>query len=70
MTLAQYLSVGWSPNLSVFRPDRVMYGSDFPNLPYAWDRELRRFSKLDLPGDAPAMILGKNAAEFYGITIR
>lgn len=70
MTLAQYLSVSWSPNLSAFRPDRVMYGSDFPNLPYAWDRELRRFSKLDLPGDAPAMILGKNAAEFYGITIR
>jgi predicted TIM-barrel fold metal-dependent hydrolase len=70
MTLAQYLSVTWSPNLSAFRPDRVMYGSDFPNLPYAWDRELRRFSKLDLPEDTLAMILGKNAAEFYGITIR
>jgi predicted TIM-barrel fold metal-dependent hydrolase len=67
MTLAQYLSDSWSPDLSVFRPDRVMYGSDFPNLPYAWDRELKRFSKLNLSDDTQAMILGKNAAEFYAI---
>jgi predicted TIM-barrel fold metal-dependent hydrolase len=68
MTLAQYLSESWSPNLSAFRSDRIMYGSDFPNLPYAWDRELRRFSRLDLPEDSLAMILGKNAAEFFTIT--
>jgi len=70
MALAQYLSDSWSPDLSAFRPDRVMYGSDFPNLPYAWDRELRRFSKLNLPEDSLAMILGKNAAEFYAIPSR
>ena len=68
MTLAQYLSASWSPNLSSYRSDRVMYGSDFPNLPYAWDRELRRFSKLNLPEDSLAMILGKNAVEFYSLT--
>jgi len=67
MTLAQYLSESWSPNLSAFRPDRVMYGSDFPNLPYAWDRELRRFSKLELSEDSLAMILGKNAVKLYAI---
>jgi len=68
MTLAQYLSVDWSPDLSAFRPDRIMYGSDFPNLPYAWDRELKRLCSMDLPADSLAMLLGKNAAEFYSIT--
>ncbi len=68
MTLAQYLSDDWSPNLSAFRPDRIMYGSDFPNLPYAWDRELKRLCSMDLQVDSLAMILGKNAAEFYSIT--
>jgi predicted TIM-barrel fold metal-dependent hydrolase len=70
MTLAQYLSKSWSPNLSAFRPDRIMYGSDFPNLPYAWDRELRQFNKLDLPEDSLSLILGKNATEFYAISTK
>ena len=70
MTLAQYLSDSWFPNLSAFRPDRIMYGSDFPNLPYAWDRELRYFSRLDLPEDSLAKILGKNAAQFYTIPLK
>jgi predicted TIM-barrel fold metal-dependent hydrolase len=69
MTLAQYLSDSWSPDLTAFRPDRIMYGSDFPNLPYAWDREIKRFCKIDLPRDTRAMILGKNAAEFYAIPL-
>ena len=67
MTLAQYLSDSWTPNFSAYRSDRVMYGSDFPNLPYAWDRELKRFSKLNLPEDSLAIILGDNAIEFYNI---
>jgi predicted TIM-barrel fold metal-dependent hydrolase len=68
MMLAGYLPGIRSPNLSAFRPDRIMYGSDFPNLPYAWDRELKRLSKLNLPMNSLAMILAKNAAEFYAIT--
>jgi predicted TIM-barrel fold metal-dependent hydrolase len=68
MALAEYLPGNWSPNLSAFRPNRIMYGSDFPNLPYAWDRELKQLSKLDLPEDLLTMILAKNAAEFYDIT--
>jgi predicted TIM-barrel fold metal-dependent hydrolase len=70
MTLAEYLPGDWPLNLSAFRPDRIMYGSDFPNLPYAWDRELKRLSKLNLPMNSLAMILAKNAAEFYAITTK
>src|SRR5690606_599365 len=31
------------------RPERMMYGTDFPTLPYAWDRELRRLGARKLP---------------------
>jgi predicted TIM-barrel fold metal-dependent hydrolase len=42
------------------RPDRVLYGSDFPNLPYAWDRELRSLA-ADLDDATLAAVLGDNA---------
>lgn len=48
------------------RPDRVLYGTDFPNLPYAWDREVLRIAER--LGDEPlAQILGGNAAGLYGL---
>ena len=37
------------PSLNALRADRVLYGSDFPNIPYAWDREIRRISSMGLP---------------------
>ena len=30
------------------RVDRIMYGSDFPNIPYAWDREIKQIKKTQL----------------------
>jgi hypothetical protein len=47
------------------RPDRVLYGTDFPNLPYAWDRELRHLAALGLAPEILARILGENCAELY-----
>ncbi|MDB5099085.1 MAG: amidohydrolase family protein, partial [Cyanobacteria bacterium RYN_339] len=41
--------------------DRILYGSDFPNLPYAWDRELRNLAAMGLGDAALAAILGGNA---------
>jgi hypothetical protein len=49
------------------RVDRIIFGTDFPNLPYAWDREIRRLIELKLPESALERILGKNAMEFYAI---
>jgi len=48
-------------------PRRVMYGTDFPNIPYAWDRELRRIAGHGLPAGALADILGGNAIRFFGL---
>lgn len=66
MTQADYLPVPKPiPPLGEFRLDRVMYGTDFPHLPYAWDRELKMLVQQGLPGPALERILGANAIEFF-----
>jgi len=67
MMLAEYLPMDYLPDLAEFRSDRVMFGTDFPNLPYAWDREIKRLIQQNLAPDALAKILGHNAVEFYNI---
>ncbi|MBM4327170.1 MAG: amidohydrolase [Deltaproteobacteria bacterium] len=68
MMLADYLPVDDPPRLEEFRPERVMYGTDFPQIPYAWDRELKRIGRLGLSEDHLALILKKNALEFFSIS--
>jgi hypothetical protein len=46
-----------------------MFGTDFPNIPYAWDRELRGIDALGLPEDALRWILADTARALYGIGI-
>ena len=49
------------------RPERVLYGTDFPNLPYAWDRELKRLvSDAGLSDEALAQVLSGTAEALYG----
>lgn len=68
MTLAGYL--GEAPTFLLERyPERILFGTDFPNLPYAWDRELRALLSLDLPESSLAAILGENAARTFGLTL-
>jgi len=35
------------PDVDILRrhPDRILYGTDFPNIPYKWDRELRAVAR-------------------------
>jgi predicted TIM-barrel fold metal-dependent hydrolase len=47
--------------------DRIMYGSDFPNIPFAWDRELRRLQAAGLSDGALERILHNNVAEFFNL---
>ena len=46
-------------------PDRILYGSDFPNVPYEWDRELRVIADLGLPDTALGAVLSENAARLF-----
>ena len=70
MTLADYLPMDYFPKLIEMRTDRIMFGTDFPNLPYAWDREIRRLIELKLPDTVQERILGANALEFYGVNTK
>ena len=69
MVLADYFPVpdpGWMLEV---RPERVMYGTDFPNLPFAWDREVKRLVERGLSEDSLAKVLGGTAAAFYGLDL-
>lgn len=66
MALADYLPVASPARLLDVRPDRVLYGTDFPNLPYAWDRELKKLLGLRLPEERLSSLLGANALRLYG----
>lgn len=67
MVFAEYLPCADTPVLSEWRKDRVMYGTDFPMLPYAWDREIRKLAALDLPDDYLQGLFSRNALEFLSI---
>jgi predicted TIM-barrel fold metal-dependent hydrolase len=57
------------PDLEMLRrhPDRILYGTDFPNLPYEWDRELRVIRSLQLSEQDAALVLGGNAVRLFQI---
>lgn len=47
--------------------DRLIFGTDFPNIPYPWDRELQALRALELDSQAEAKILHDNAAGLLGL---
>ncbi|HRI66317.1 MAG TPA: amidohydrolase family protein [Polyangium sp.] len=49
------------------RPDRILFGSDFPNLPYAWDREANAIAQAKLPTAVLENVVGKNARALFGL---
>ncbi len=67
MVLAGYFPVEIGFRLDELRSDRVMYGSDFPDIPYAWDRELSRLAHMGLSPSFLERLLSANAAGFFGL---
>jgi predicted TIM-barrel fold metal-dependent hydrolase len=70
MMLSDYFPGLSVPPLSRFRTDRVMYGTDFCNLPYAWDRELVRIARMGLPEEHLDLLLRGNARDFFSLPNR
>jgi len=68
MVLTDYFPIQETVDLKRYRLDRVMYGSDFPNIPYAWDRELKRLSETGLSDADLEWILNKSASAFFNLT--
>ena len=46
-------------------PDRVLFGSDFPNIPYAYEHALTALSRLDLGDDWLRAVCHDNAAKLF-----
>ncbi|WP_022665141.1 amidohydrolase family protein [Desulfospira joergensenii] len=67
MVLTDYFPLPEKPDLSTYRKDRIMYGSDFPNIPYAWDRELIWLRDSKVSSEDLEKILYKNALRFFDI---
>ena len=67
MALADYFPMAVPRRLLEVRPERILYGTDFPNIPYAWDREVRKLLALHLPEEAEAGILGQNALRLFSM---
>ncbi len=70
MAIAGYFPIEEKVDLGNYRPDRIMYGSDFPNIPYAWDRELKILKGTNISYDTLERITHKNAIEFFNIESR
>ena len=67
MAMADYFPCPGGADLIARRPDRVMYGTDFPILPYAWDRELVKIKAARLGDETLEQLLGATARAFYGL---
>jgi len=67
MVITDYFSMPEPIELSDYRLDRIMYGSDFPNIPYAWDRELKRLREFNLTEEELGRVVSRNAAQFFNL---
>lgn len=65
MAISEYFPVGPQPSLFPAMASRLLYGSDFPNLPYAWDRELSRVMREVTEPDARRLLLADNARRLF-----
>lgn len=70
MVICDYFPLTQKVDLSKYRIDRVMYGSDFPNIPYEWDRELKVLMDTSLSDQDRSRILHKNASAFLNLENR
>ena len=69
MAVGGFFEEGPPAELLRWRPERIIYGTDFPNVPYAWDRELKRLVASGLPDASLERLLGRNAAELWGFDL-
>ena len=67
MALSSFFDQPLPPGLVERRWQRLIYGSDFPNIPYAWDRDLRAIEAADLTGEQRAAVLGGHVRRLLGL---
>jgi hypothetical protein len=66
MAIGGYLTEASTRDQLLPVADKLLFGTDFPNLPYPWGLELDRLIGMGLPDDALDGILYRNAARLVG----
>ena len=69
MAITDYFPIEEKIALSHYRSERIMYGSDFPNIPYAWDREIKVLQTAEIDREALEHISYKNAVDFFSLNL-
>lgn len=69
MVITDYFPIEEKIDLGRYRSDRIMYGSDFPNIPYPWDRELKALKTAGISDDVLEKICSKNAVDFFSLKL-
>lgn len=66
MTLAGHFAPPPDASLLAAHADRILFGTDFPNLPYAWDSEIAWLSRQGLDAEILAKLTRTNALGLFG----
>ena len=51
-------------------PEKFLFGTDFPNIPYEWKRQIEVVYKWGLSAEALERIFWRNAEKLYGLHLR
>lgn len=65
MVIADWLGEKIPPSLFPGRAARLLYGTDFPNIPYAWDRELKKALAAGMDAKTQRAFFLENARRIF-----
>jgi predicted TIM-barrel fold metal-dependent hydrolase len=57
---------GIEPRLLALQ-DKILFGTDFPNIPYPYEHQIEVLQRLDLGDDWMRSVLWHNGAELFGL---
>ncbi|MBI4209833.1 MAG: amidohydrolase [Deltaproteobacteria bacterium] len=69
MTLPNFFPVGVDREWFLKYPDRILFGTDFPNIPYEWKKEKEGLERLNLGKEIETKVLCKNAIKLLGLSL-
>jgi predicted TIM-barrel fold metal-dependent hydrolase len=70
MVLCRFFPVTIDRRLLIEHADRILYGTDYPHIPYEMERELKDILAMDLGDDVLNRILFENARKLFPIEPR
>ena len=68
MTLANYFPELVSPDQLAQHADRLIFGTDFPNIPYEWSREKKNLLAMNIGKENEEKIFYRNAKKLLQLT--